>query len=159
MKMLASANTIFVAIVFLSLHVRAQSDCQQVIVGLAPCLQYIQGNATTPSSGCCTQLATIVKNQPQCLCQVVNGGGSNLGINVNQTQAMALPKACNVRTPSVSLCKGTTPSASPGSPSTPSGGSKGEPSGNSSGNSVKMPYSLLFVLVAIASLATVFTTI
>ncbi|XP_009792638.1 non-specific lipid transfer protein GPI-anchored 26 [Nicotiana tabacum] len=159
MKMLASASSIFVAIVLLSLHVSAQSDCQQVIVGLAPCLQYIQGNATTPSSGCCTQLATIVKNQPQCLCQVVNGGGSNLGINVNQTQTMALPKACNVQTPSISLCKGTTPSGSPGSPSTPSGGSKGEPSGNSSGNSVKMPYSLLFTLVAIAFFATVFTTI
>ncbi|XP_059302688.1 non-specific lipid transfer protein GPI-anchored 5-like [Lycium ferocissimum] len=155
MKMLASA--IVVVMAMFSMQVTGQSDnCQQVIVGLAPCLQYIQGNATTPSSGCCTQLATIVKNQPQCLCEVINGGAaSSLGISVNQTQAMALPKACNIQTPSVSLCKATTPSGSPGSPS---GGSKGQPSGNS-GNTVKLPYSLLFTLVVAASFASVFTSI
>ncbi|KAF3651276.1 non-specific lipid transfer protein GPI-anchored 5 [Capsicum chacoense] len=156
MKMLTSA--VFVVLAIIAIQVSGQSDdCQQVIVGLAPCLDYIQGNATKPSSGCCTQLATIVKNQPQCLCQVVNGGSaSSMGINVNQTQAMALPKACNVQTPSVNICKATTPSGSPGSPSTPSGGSKGEPSGNS-GYRVKLPYSLLFTLVVAASFATVFT--
>lgn len=85
----------------LFLHVSSQSeDCQEVIVGLAPCLQYIQGNATTPSSGCCTQLATIVKTRPRCVCHVFSG------VNVNQTLAMALPKACNVQTPSLTLCKG-----------------------------------------------------
>lgn len=106
MKMLGGA--IFVAMAIFSIQVSGQSDnCQQVIVGLAPCLDYIQGNATKPSSGCCTELSTILKNQPQCLCQVLNGGAaSSLGINVNQTQALALPKACNVQTPSVSLCKG-----------------------------------------------------
>lgn len=104
--MLTSA--VFVVLAIIAIQVSGQSDdCQQVIVGLAPCLDYIQGNATKPSSGCCTQLATIVKNQPQCLCQVVNGGSaSSMGINVNQTQAMALPKACNVQTPSVNICKG-----------------------------------------------------
>ncbi|KAJ8527246.1 hypothetical protein K7X08_029723 [Anisodus acutangulus] len=151
MKMLASA--IFVVMTIFSIvQVSGQSDnCQQVIVGLAPCLDYIQGKATKPSSECCTQLTTIVKNQPQCLCQVVNGGGaSSLGTNVNQIQAMALPKACNVQTPDVSRCKATTP----GSP----GGSKGAPSGNT-GNTVKLPYSLLFTLVVTASFATVFNTI
>lgn len=155
MKMLGGA--IFVAMAIFSIQVSGQSDnCQQVIVGLAPCLDYIQGNATKPSSGCCTELSTILKNQPQCLCQVLNGGAaSSLGINVNQTQALALPKACNVQTPSVSLCKATNPSASPGSSS---GGSKGEPSGNS-GYTVKLPYFLLFSLVVAASFATVFTAI
>ncbi|CAN4101222.1 unnamed protein product [Withania somnifera] len=142
MKVLASA--IFVAMAIVSIQVSGQSDnCQQVIVGLAPCSDYIQGNATKPSSGCCTQLATIVKNQPQCLCQVVNGGAaSSLGINVNQTQALGLPKACNVQTPAVSLCKG---------------GSKGEPSG-SPGYTAKLPYSLLFTLVVTASFASVSAT-
>ncbi|CAN4101221.1 unnamed protein product [Withania somnifera] len=154
MKVLASA--IFVAMAIVSIQVSGQSDnCQQVIVGLAPCSDYIQGNATKPSSGCCTQLATIVKNQPQCLCQVVNGGAaSSLGINVNQTQALGLPKACNVQTPAVSLCKATAPT---GSPSTPSGGSKGEPSG-SPGYTAKLPYSLLFTLVVTASFASVSAT-
>ncbi|XP_009779779.1 non-specific lipid transfer protein GPI-anchored 5-like [Nicotiana sylvestris] len=141
----------FVAVALLSLHVSAQSDCQQVVVGLAPCLQYIEGNATSPSSGCCTQLATMVKTQPQCLCQVLNGEGSSFGVNVNQTLALALPKACNAHTPSLSLCKATSPTGSPEiSPSTPSGDrySRSSPCGDSSGGySLKLqPYSLLFTL-------------
>lgn len=106
MKMFACA--ILMAMAFFPIQVisgQSDTNCQQVVVGLAPCLDYIQGNATKPSSGCCTQLATILKNEPKCLCQVVNGGAP-LGINVNQTQAMALPKACNVQTPSLTLCKG-----------------------------------------------------
>lgn len=81
-------------------------DCTNVIISMSPCLNYIQGNSTSPSSGCCTQLASVVRSQPQCLCQVLNGGGANLGLSINQTQALELPKACNVQTPPVSQCKG-----------------------------------------------------
>ncbi|KAK3042179.1 hypothetical protein RJ639_001299 [Escallonia herrerae] len=72
----------------------AAQSCTNVIISMSPCLNYISGNSSTPSSGCCTQLATVVKSQPQCLCQVLNGGGSSLGLNINQTQALALPGAC-----------------------------------------------------------------
>lgn len=85
--------------------VKAQ-DCTNVIISMSPCLNYIQGNSTSPSSGCCTQLASVVRSQPQCLCQVLNGGGANLGLSINQTQALELPKACNVQTPPVNQCKG-----------------------------------------------------
>ena len=84
----------------------AQSSCTSVIISMSPCLNYITGNSSTPSSSCCAQLANVVKSQPQCLCEVVNGGASSLGINVNQTQALALPSACNVQTPSISRCNG-----------------------------------------------------
>ncbi|KAG5246230.1 non-specific lipid-transfer protein [Salix suchowensis] len=77
----------------------AQSSCTNVIISMSPCLNYITGNSSSPSSSCCTQLANVVKSQPQCLCEVVNGGASSLGVNVNQTQALALPSACNVQTP------------------------------------------------------------
>ncbi|KAM0065008.1 putative plant non-specific lipid-transfer protein/Par allergen [Helianthus debilis subsp. tardiflorus] len=102
------------------------SSCTSVLVSLSPCLNYISGNTSTPSSGCCTQLSSVVRSQPQCLCQVLSGGGSSLGLNINQTQALELPKACNVQTPPTSQCNaasptdspsGTTPSSSPGSPS------------------------------------------
>ncbi|XP_060181291.1 non-specific lipid transfer protein GPI-anchored 5-like [Lycium barbarum] len=148
-------SAIFVAVPFLSLHVSAQSDCQQVIVGLAPCLQYIDGNATSPSSGCCTQVGTIVKTRQQCVCEVFSG------VNVNQTLALALPKACNVRTPSVSLCKATSPVASPVSSSNPSGdGSRYSQSGDSSGGySLKLPYCLFLSLVASLSYTTMLSTI
>ncbi|KAK4388612.1 hypothetical protein Sango_2467800 [Sesamum angolense] len=96
------------------------SDCTNVLISMSPCLNYISGNSSTPSSTCCSQLSTVVRSQLQCLCQVLNGGGSNLGLNINQTQALALPKACNVQTPSTSLCNAASPSDSPAStPNTP----------------------------------------
>ncbi|KAL8214241.1 hypothetical protein R6Q57_003690 [Mikania cordata] len=82
------------------------SGCTSVLISLSPCLNYISGNTSTPSSGCCTQLASVVQSQPQCLCQVLNGGGSSLGLNINQTQALELPNACNVQTPPTSQCNG-----------------------------------------------------
>ncbi|GKC65317.1 non-specific lipid-transfer protein-like protein, partial [Tanacetum coccineum] len=80
------------------------SGCTNVLISLSPCLNYITGNTTTPSSSCCSQLSSVVTSQPQCLCQVLNGGGSSLGLNINQTQALALPAACNVQTPPTSQC-------------------------------------------------------
>lgn len=84
----------------------AQSGCTNVLISMSPCLNYITGNSSTPSSQCCTQLASVVRSSPQCLCAVLNGGGSSLGININQTQAIALPGACNVQTPPISRCNG-----------------------------------------------------
>ncbi|KAD5803682.1 hypothetical protein E3N88_15042 [Mikania micrantha] len=105
------------------------SGCTSVLISLSPCLNYISGNTSTPSSGCCTQLASVVRSQPQCLCQVLNGGGSSLGLTINQTQALELPKACNVQTPPASQCNAASPtnspsgtlppSSSPGNPSSP----------------------------------------
>ncbi|KVI00434.1 Bifunctional inhibitor/plant lipid transfer protein/seed storage helical domain-containing protein [Cynara cardunculus var. scolymus] len=97
------------------------SGCTSVLISMSPCLNYISGNSSTPSSGCCTQLASVVRSQPECLCQVLNGGGSSMGININQTQALELPKACNVQTPPTTSSptnspSGTTPSSS-GNPS------------------------------------------
>ncbi|KAL0376643.1 UNVERIFIED_CONTAM: hypothetical protein Scaly_0781900 [Sesamum calycinum] len=135
------------------------SDCTNVLISMSPCLNYISGNSSTPSSACCTQLGTVVRSQPQCLCAVLNGGGSNLGLNINRTQALALPTACNVQTPPVSRCNAASPSGSPdstpSSPKTnPGGGSKTVPSsgsGSSDANSNKLAVSMLFGLLFIAS--------
>ncbi|EEF37602.1 non-specific lipid transfer protein GPI-anchored 5 [Ricinus communis] len=100
----------------------AQSGCTSALMGLAPCLNYVTGNSSTPSSSCCSQLATVVQSQPQCLCAMLNGGGSSLGITINQTLALSLPGACNVQTPPVSQCNAANngPATSPiGSPLTP----------------------------------------
>ena len=97
---------VLVVMAMLCAGAAAQSSCTNVLVSLSPCLNYITGNSSTPSSGCCSQLASVVRSQPQCLCQVLSGGGSSLGININQTQALALPTACKVQTPPVSQCNG-----------------------------------------------------
>ncbi|XP_058078859.1 non-specific lipid transfer protein GPI-anchored 5-like [Magnolia sinica] len=105
----------------------AQSGCTTAIISLSPCLAYITGNTSTPSSSCCSQLSNVVKSQAPCLCTLLNGGGSSLGLTINQTQALALPGACNVQTPPVSQCNGaagptttpTPPKETPATPSTP----------------------------------------
>ncbi|WCJ23815.1 Bifunctional inhibitor/lipid-transfer protein/seed storage 2S albumin superfamily protein [Euphorbia peplus] len=153
------------ALVFMAMFwargMMAQSDCTNTIISMSPCLNYITGNSSSPSAQCCTQLASVVRSSPQCLCQVLNGGGSSLGLNINQTQALALPGACSVQTPPLSRCNAASPAASPaGTPevptsSTPSGpGSKTVPStetdGTSDGNSIKLSISLLGVLLIAA---------
>ncbi|EOA31584.1 hypothetical protein CARUB_v10014778mg [Capsella rubella] len=95
--------TVFMAVMS-STRVSAQTGCTNVLISLSPCLNYITGNSTSPTQQCCRQLGSVVQSSPDCLCQVLNGGGSQLGFNVNQTQALGLPKACNVQTPPVSRC-------------------------------------------------------
>ncbi|KAI3904759.1 hypothetical protein MKW92_002455 [Papaver armeniacum] len=68
-------------------RVTAQSSCTNVIMGMAPCLTYITGNSSTPSSSCC--------------------------LAINRTLALALPSACNVQTPSVDRCNAANGPASP----------------------------------------------
>ncbi|OIT31072.1 PREDICTED: non-specific lipid-transfer protein-like protein At2g13820 isoform X2 [Nicotiana attenuata] len=106
----------------------AQSSCMTTLVSLSPCLNYVSGNSSTPSSSCCTSLSSVVQSNPQCLCVLVNGGGSNLGIAINQTLALALPSACNLQTPPVSRCNAANgptasaavPASSPTGSTTPS---------------------------------------
>lgn len=84
----------------------AQSGCTRALMSISPCLNYVNGNSSTPSSSCCSQLSNIVQSQPRCLCSLLNGSGASLGVTVNQTLALALPGACNVQTPPVSQCNG-----------------------------------------------------
>ncbi|KAL9997667.1 putative bifunctional inhibitor/plant lipid transfer protein/seed storage helical [Helianthus debilis subsp. tardiflorus] len=44
---------------------KAQSSgCTSVLINMSPCLNFISGNTSTPSQGCCTQLASVVRSQP-----------------------------------------------------------------------------------------------
>ncbi|EYU28589.1 hypothetical protein MIMGU_mgv1a024481mg, partial [Erythranthe guttata] len=76
---------------------KAQSSgCTNILISMSPCLNYISGNSSAPSTSCCTQLRTVVRAQPECFCQVLNGGASNIGLNINQTQALAFPGEYNI---------------------------------------------------------------
>jgi hypothetical protein len=97
---------VLVLVAMLSAGAKAQSGCTTVLTNLAPCLNYITGNSSTPSSSCCSQLSNVVQTSPKCLCSVLNGGAASLGITINQTLALSLPSACNMRTPPISQCKG-----------------------------------------------------
>ncbi|CAL9221899.1 unnamed protein product [Arabidopsis halleri] len=158
--------TVFMAVMS-STRVSAQSSCTNVLISLAPCLNYITGNSTSPTQQCCRQLGSVVQSSPDCLCQVLNGGGSQLGINVNQTQALGLPRACNVQTPPVSRCNtaggggggssSDSPAESPNS-SGPGNGSKSVPAGegdgpSSDGSSIKFSFPFLAFLSAASYIA------
>nr|GEU70944.1 non-specific lipid-transfer protein-like protein At2g13820 [Tanacetum cinerariifolium]GEX76212.1 non-specific lipid-transfer protein-like protein At2g13820 [Tanacetum cinerariifolium] len=113
----------------------AQSGCNAALVSMSPCLSYVTGNSSTPTTTCCTQLANVVQSQPRCLCVFTgDGSGAPTGMNINQTLALALPSACNIQTPPVSRCTegangptsstpSDTPSSGSGSKTTP--GTKG----------------------------------
>eukprot|EP00261_Vitis_vinifera_P014446 XP_003632313.1 PREDICTED: non-specific lipid-transfer protein-like protein At2g13820 isoform X1 [Vitis vinifera] len=180
-------NQMGLALVLLTLlwhGAMAQSGCTRVLIGLAPCLNYISGNSSTPSSSCCSQLANVVQSQPQCLCAALNSGGAGLGITINQTLALQLPGACNVKTPSVSQCNAAngptasaiSPESSPADssdetpdvtpttqslPSIPSGtGSKSVPAtdgSTSDGTIMELPLTLTILALFIASHASTFT--
>ncbi|XP_047340386.1 non-specific lipid transfer protein GPI-anchored 5-like [Impatiens glandulifera] len=133
---------------------QTSSACTSVLISLSPCLNYLSGNSSTPSSSCCSQLANVVRSQPQCLCEALNGGGSS-GLNIDRTRAVALPTSCNVQTPPLSRCNAGSPSKSPtGAPETPSdSGSKTIPttdSGSSDASSSKIATSMIFFALFIA---------
>ncbi|TVU41672.1 hypothetical protein EJB05_15212, partial [Eragrostis curvula] len=96
-------------------------SCMTEMVSLAPCLGYMSGNASKPSSSCCSSLSAVVASNPRCLCMVLGGAASSLGVTINNTLALQLPAACDVKTPPPSQCKSVgVPVSSPATPATPS---------------------------------------
>ncbi|XP_009791428.1 non-specific lipid transfer protein GPI-anchored 5-like [Nicotiana tabacum] len=92
----------------------AQSSCMNAFFSMYSCLSYVTGSSKTPSSSCCSALSGVLQSQPRCLCTIANGGGSSLGVQINQTLALALPGACKLQTPPVSRCyAGNGPAMSP----------------------------------------------
>ncbi|CAN0857022.1 Non-specific lipid transfer protein GPI-anchored 5 [Linum grandiflorum] len=90
--------------------------CTSVLISMAPCVNYVTGTSTTPSSSCCSQLANVVRSNPRCLCEVLSGGAASLGVSINKTLALQLPASCNVKTPPVSRCNDVGASAPAGAP-------------------------------------------
>ncbi|XP_061366982.1 non-specific lipid transfer protein GPI-anchored 5 [Gastrolobium bilobum] len=141
---------------------QSQSSCTNEFISLYPCLDYLTGKTSTPSSGCCLQLSFVVKSQPQCLCEVVNGGESSVAasLNINQTRALSLPNACRVQTPPISTCSryASSPTSVPVSniPYSPSGIGSNTVSSTTGGrgsgayansSSTKLPCSLLVLFL------------
>ncbi|XP_010038080.2 non-specific lipid transfer protein GPI-anchored 19 isoform X2 [Eucalyptus grandis] len=143
---------------------QSTSGCTQVLMTMTPCLNYVTGNSSAPSATCCSSLGSIVQSRPQCLCLLLNGAMSSAGYNINQTLALALPGACNVKTPSASICNALSPSGAPttsppadsNTPSAPAAsstptlpsGSKTTPTTTSGSKSIGVSLgSLLFALI------------
>ncbi|CAL4920934.1 unnamed protein product [Urochloa decumbens] len=82
-----------------------KTECADQLVGLAPCLQYVQGQARAPPPDCCGGLRQVLAKSPKCLCVLVKDKDDpNLGIKINATLALALPSACGATRANASHC-------------------------------------------------------
>ena len=82
-----------------------RAACADQLVGLAPCLQYVQGQAPAPAPDCCGGLRQVLGKSPKCLCVLVKDKDDpNLGIKINASLALALPSACGATHANVSHC-------------------------------------------------------
>ncbi|XP_010449986.1 PREDICTED: non-specific lipid-transfer protein-like protein At2g13820 [Camelina sativa] len=150
---------LFIALMAVMSIVSSQSSsCTDVLISMAPCLGFITQNTSSPSQQCCNQLAHVVRYSSECLCLVLEGAGSQLGMFVNETQALALPNACHVQTPPASRCNGGSSNNSHAT-SEHGHGSKTVPAGDKSSSdrsSSKFSFPLLAIL-STASYITIFT--
>ncbi|PWZ56810.1 Protein YLS3 [Zea mays] len=102
---LAAATAIAVASVAGGDMSADKTECADQLVGLAPCLQYVQGQARAPPPDCCGGLRQVLGKSPKCLCVLVKDKDDpNLGIKINATLALALPNACGATRANVSHC-------------------------------------------------------
>ncbi|TYH55730.1 hypothetical protein ES332_D09G254900v1 [Gossypium tomentosum] len=143
---------IMVLMVMFSAGAKAQSGCTTVLVSMSPCLNFIAGNSSTPSQQCCTQLASVVRSSPQCLCEVLNGGGSSLGINLFKYLRDNCASPAPADSPVGSPESGSTIPTEGGSKTVPSSEEDGSPSSSSNGSTMtKLTLSLLFFLIVAIS--------
>ncbi|XP_010507806.1 PREDICTED: non-specific lipid-transfer protein-like protein At2g13820 isoform X1 [Camelina sativa] len=161
----------FVAALWGVTTAQPSGSCVSTLTTLSPCLSYVTGNSTTPSQSCCSQLDSVIKSSPQCICSAVNSPIPNIGLNINRTQALQLPNACNIQASPLNQCNEATgptapspaeettapgvtltPTSSPGARSGVKGGSKITPSadfGSSTGNVHRVPQHLLMFAVCV----------
>ncbi|CAL5078597.1 unnamed protein product [Urochloa decumbens] len=79
----------------------AASCTASLITSFTPCLNFLMTNSTTnggssaaPTQECCRSLGQLMRASTGCACLILTGNVP-LGVPVNRTLAVALPKACN----------------------------------------------------------------
>ncbi|KAI7726214.1 hypothetical protein M8C21_008558 [Ambrosia artemisiifolia] len=73
-----------------------KNQCTDKLVGLAPCLPYVGGQAPTVPKDCCTGLKQVLSNSMVCLCILVKDRNDpSLNLKINDTLALGLPDSCH----------------------------------------------------------------
>ncbi|KAI9075775.1 hypothetical protein K1719_042261 [Acacia pycnantha] len=73
-----------------------RQECADQLIGLAPCLSYVSGEAKTPTIDCCTGLKQVVDKSKKCLCLLIKYRNEpDLGFTLNASLAVNLPSACH----------------------------------------------------------------
>ncbi|XP_034220441.1 protein YLS3-like isoform X2 [Prunus dulcis] len=87
-----------------------RAECAEQLVGLAPCLPYVGGDAKAPTLDCCTGIKEVEQKSKKCLCVLIKDRNDpNLGLKINATLALQLPTSCHVPV-NISKCVGNSTS-------------------------------------------------
>jgi hypothetical protein len=65
-----------------------------LISSFTPCLNFIINSTASPTADCCRSLGALMKASSGCACLILTGSVP-LGVPVNRTMAVTLPRACN----------------------------------------------------------------
>ncbi|GMI97477.1 glycosylphosphatidylinositol-anchored lipid protein transfer 6 [Hibiscus trionum] len=72
-----------------------KAECANQLVGLAPCIPYVGGEAKTPTVGCCGGIKQVLDKSKKCLCVLLKDKDDpSLGLKINTTLAATLPSSC-----------------------------------------------------------------
>lgn len=82
----------------------AVSCTAALVTSFAPCLNFITNNTASPTADCCRSLAGVVNASASCACLILTGSVP-LGVPVNRSLAVTMPKACNTSALPL-LCQG-----------------------------------------------------
>ncbi|XVE66523.1 hypothetical protein DITRI_Ditri08aG0086000 [Diplodiscus trichospermus] len=94
----------------------SSADCSSLILNMADCLSFVSSGSTVskPEGNCCSGLKTVLKADPECLCEGFKSSAS-FGVTLNVTKALTLPAVCKVSAPSATSCATSlTPAGAPG---------------------------------------------
>lgn len=73
-----------------------KTECANQLVGLAPCLPYVGGDAKTPTIDCCSGLKQVLGKSRKCICVLIKDRDDpSLGLKINATLAATLPSTCH----------------------------------------------------------------
>ncbi|KAG6538950.1 hypothetical protein ZIOFF_004102 [Zingiber officinale] len=74
-----------------------RAECASQLLGLSTCIQYVQGEAPSPTPDCCSGLKQVTAKSLKCLCMLVKDRNEpQLGIRINVSLALDMPTRCSV---------------------------------------------------------------
>ncbi|RYR11708.1 hypothetical protein Ahy_B04g069230 [Arachis hypogaea] len=89
-----------------------RDECAEKLIGLAPCIPYVSGQAKIPTIDCCSGLKVVLDQSKKCICILIKDRNDpNLGITINATLALQLPISCHAPS-NISQCVGNSLSLS-----------------------------------------------
>ncbi|TVU41752.1 hypothetical protein EJB05_15298, partial [Eragrostis curvula] len=72
----------------------ALSCTASLVTSFTPCLNFITNSSASPTVDCCRSLSSLVNASAGCACLILTGSVP-LGVPVNRSLAVTLPKTCN----------------------------------------------------------------